>query len=696
MTSRLIQASSVMLFLAVVLLADGSSAQSSAPAVYQSYLAHVAAANASLRLDEAGETKRWLTAAPADYRGWEWHYLSARSDNSLYSAKLGETLPIKLTWNPDGTELILPMPDGSIRFLDGSTLTETRRLTGHKGAVYGARGHVNGRLASCSRDGSIRLWDSKTGDSLWAAAGGGQGLADVDMSPDGKQIAYSSWHRTDSGVIGIVSRWDAISGQKIWGTEYGVKPIVVCRFSPDGTKLAVGTWDWRVVVWNLDTQGVPKEMDFDDVAAYSAIDDIAWTPDSRAIVSATRNGTPRVWSVETGELICELRGHSRPVSSVATSPDGARFYTAGDDGTIKIWNSEDGSRIATLFGHINEVRSICVRPRDGRIASLSLDGTIRIWDGNFGREFSEMSARNPYNYALPLSTDGSRLASAGPNGSISIWNADGSLTRNFAALEDLVNDAAFSPDARLIGVVNWDSTVRILEVETGQLVRELLGQGGGSSSCSFSADGQFFASGSTNKSLVVWDVNTGERVRRVEMASAPYRVEYSRDGQYLAAGDQTGQITIWNPTSFEEIATITAGNATIYNLDFSADGSLLASASGDGVARTWRLPSGELVNEYTGHAGAVYDVAWSPDQSRLVTGSADMTARVWDTKTGQLALILSDFTDPVFNLIFSPDGSRLYASSSGTQIQVFDTVPHRDLVARRDQNGNSPVEKPVE
>ncbi|MEK7728810.1 MAG: hypothetical protein AAB354_10385, partial [candidate division KSB1 bacterium] len=75
---------------------------------YQSYLAHVAAANASLRLNEAGEAKRWLAAAPMKPRNWEWRYLNARSDNSIAKIALDATAD-EAHFSADGKLLVAAM-----------------------------------------------------------------------------------------------------------------------------------------------------------------------------------------------------------------------------------------------------------------------------------------------------------------------------------------------------------------------------------------------------------------------------------------------------------------------------------------------------------------------------------------------------------------------------------------------------------
>ncbi|RIK65162.1 hypothetical protein DCC62_25850, partial [candidate division KSB1 bacterium] len=68
---------------------------------YQSYLAHIAAANASLRLNDAAEAQRWLAASPAKQRDWEWRYLNARSDNSIAAVKLADAAPDEAHYSPD-------------------------------------------------------------------------------------------------------------------------------------------------------------------------------------------------------------------------------------------------------------------------------------------------------------------------------------------------------------------------------------------------------------------------------------------------------------------------------------------------------------------------------------------------------------------------------------------------------------------
>ncbi|NUM79139.1 WD40 repeat domain-containing protein [candidate division KSB1 bacterium] len=258
--------------------------------------------------------------------------------------------------------IIVAMPDNSIRLFDAATLQEIKRLSGHTNAVYAAKISPDGmRAVSCSRDTTIRVWNLANGQVEWQGKTGGRGLADIDISPDGKNIAFSSWYFVKGrGVVGLVSLWDMANGKEIWRTDFREKPIVDIRFSPNGRHLAAGTWGWRVAVWNLDKKEEPPlELHFDDVPAYSAIDDIAFSPDGKMIAAATKNGTPRVWELETGKLLFEMRGHQQPVFAIGFSIDNKHICTGSADATVMRWDA--ASQAASLSKNSMDTKTKSIR-----------------------------------------------------------------------------------------------------------------------------------------------------------------------------------------------------------------------------------------------------------------------------------------------------------------------------------------------
>ena len=106
----------------------------------------------------------------------------------------------------------------------------------------------------------------------------------------------------------------------------------------------------------------------------------AFSPDGARVVTASWDGTARIWDAETGAQLRMLGGRADPVSCCAFSPDGTRVVTASDDRTARIWDAVTGTQLGTLEGHTDWVRSCAFSPDGACVATASDDKTARIWD----------------------------------------------------------------------------------------------------------------------------------------------------------------------------------------------------------------------------------------------------------------------------------------------------------------------------
>jgi WD40 repeat protein len=88
----------------------------------------------------------------------------------------------------------------------------------------------------------------------------------------------------------------------------------------------------------------------------------------------------RIWDVKTGEIVTRLAGHTDSVTAVAFSPNSRQVVSAGMDNTVRVWDIASGSQLECFRGHTDIVRSVAVSP-DGRFAlSGSDDNDIRLWE----------------------------------------------------------------------------------------------------------------------------------------------------------------------------------------------------------------------------------------------------------------------------------------------------------------------------
>jgi WD40 repeat protein len=110
---------------------------------------------------------------------------------------------------------------------------------------------------------------------------------------------------------------------------------------------------------------------------------VAFSPDSKHIVTGSYDNTARIWDVTTGKEIKTLRGHEGYIWSVAFSPDGKRIVSASYDHTARVWDVNTGEEIFILSGHTDEIWSASFSPDGKHIVTASNDQTARIWNAAF-------------------------------------------------------------------------------------------------------------------------------------------------------------------------------------------------------------------------------------------------------------------------------------------------------------------------
>ena len=135
--------------------------------------------------------------------------------------------------------------------------------------------------------------------------------------------------------------------------------------------------------WNAETgEVVPEPLK----GHTGRVNSVAFSQDSKRIVSGSSDQTIRVWDAETGEaLVGPLKGHANQVSSVAFSQDSKRIVSGSGDHTIRVWDAETGEVVAgPLEGHTNSIYSVAFSKDSKHIVSGSWDQTIRVWDAEIG------------------------------------------------------------------------------------------------------------------------------------------------------------------------------------------------------------------------------------------------------------------------------------------------------------------------
>ena len=192
-------------------------------------------------------------------------------------------------------------------------------------------------------------------------------------------------------------------------------------------------------------------------------------------------------------------------------------------------------------------------------------------------------------------------------------------------------------------------------------------------SVAFSPDGLLLASGSSDHTIRLWDVKTGEVKDILQGHTASVNsLTFDSKGVRLVSGSSDGTIRLWDVKSGELLRTLEGHSDTIRDVVFSPNGKMLASGGGgfeyasnkDYTIRLWDVESGSVIHPLQGHTSNVNSVAFSPDGLRLVSGSSDHTIRLWDVKTGEVKDTLLGHTESVNSVTFDSKGIRLASGSS--------------------------------
>ncbi|NEP60799.1 MAG: protein kinase [Symploca sp. SIO2G7] len=236
-----------------------------------------------------------------------------------------------------------------------------------------------------------------------------------------------------------------------------------------------------------------------------------------------------------------------------------------------------------------------------------------------------------------------------------------------------VCSVAISSDGKYFASGSFDNTIKLWNLETGKLLRTLTGHSEPVLTLAFSPNSQILVSGSVDDQIKLWDLATGSVKSTITDdldAVVSLAVAISPDGQLLATGGDHQKLKIWQLSTGKLLNTLSHSRG-INTVAFSPDGQLLASGSSDNTVRLWQLSSGELLSILVGHARDVNSIALSPDGQMLASGSSDNTIKLWNISRGKLLKTLKGHLDWVRAVVFSPDGQLLISGSTDSTIKLW-------------------------
>jgi hypothetical protein len=203
------------------------------------------------------------------------------------------------------------------------------------------------------------------------------------------------------------------------------------------------------------------------------------------------------------------------------------------------------------------------------------------------------------------------------------------------------------------------------------LIKTLTGHSSEVWDIDFSSDGSLLASASSDNTILVWNITSGQVVQNLTgHLDSVYSVAFHPNEPVLASGSFDKSILIWNLTTGDILQNLTGHISSIWSLEFNHDGSYLASASSDSTVRIWDYSSSSSKYNLTGHTDSVRAVTFLPD-NQLASGSYDESILLWNISTGNLISIISNNSENILSLTVNPEGTNLVSGSQDNLIDFW-------------------------
>jgi WD40 repeat protein len=509
----------------------------------------------------------------------------------------------------------------------------------------------------------------------------------VSWHPAGRQIVIS--YEFDGDWVSQVMVYDTQTGREIRNLGTGMDGPV---YSPDGRRIAARSSD-MVKIWDSASgQEIRSSIKHEKLSA------IAYTPDGRTLITGGENNFVAAWNAENGTKLWEKNLYA-DIDTLSVSLNSKTILAAIGE-TISVIDTATGNLLGELGGFRDPLTSASFSSDNKWIAAASKDGTVRVWSAE---TFVEKAMFISYDDGewLAVTPDGYYAASArgdqylnvrvgttvtGIDRYRSTFNRPDIVAARLSNPERMthqeqVHAVILSSDGKRAASGSTDKTIKLWDAESGRIIRTFSGHTGGIAGLAFSPDNRRMASCSADKAIKLWDVETGREIRTLtghgEFVNS---VKFSPDGRRIVSSADDKTIKIWEVETGKVIRTLSGHSDEVWDVLWSSDGKLIASGSKDKTIKLWNAESGQLLRTLTGHSGSVYDIVFSPDAKRLVSCSGeDKTIRIWETETGRPVKTIQAEVDEFFSLAYSPDGKRfasgaLYAGEDdgGDHIKIWD------------------------
>lgn len=508
---------------------------------------------------------------------------------------------IDLNYSSDGKYLVSASLDLTARLweVNGGRLVHT--FSSHKEALTAARfSPDDSKVITTARDDMPLIWDSRTGAKI---AGIGPQLylncyCEATFSNDGKTILTTA-------LKDGAAKFDAQDGKLLKTLDFDTASLVIsfglhkncqlefARYSPDNKYLVVGSKSSRLYVWDAVADTLLHTL----TGHTGNITSVQISASSRYLLTTSEDSTAKIWFLPAGTLHSNFTfGDKLSVTAAAFSSDNKLLVLAGSDSSIVFYDLMKEKLIRKVDNRAI-VKSILFSKSDLFIATAGEDNYIGLWDSQRCNIIKQKKFDRPID-AMAFRPDGKELALS------SGYSIFLHSTLDLALIKELSTEIfdnkilAVSPDgSRFISTAYCtDYSLRVWDLPGGNLAEDIGDHADMVRDAVYSKDGKLLISCADDKTIRIWNTESWKCVNILRPNEAARMLRISNNGKYLAAFFAEGYIRVYKTESMEQVF-VRAAYYQMYAMEFGPGDTTLICAIGSGRFRIFNFIKNKLLFE---------------------------------------------------------------------------------------------------
>ena len=625
----------------------------------------------------------------------------------------------RLAWRVDNKKLAAACADGSVVIVNLAPETDAvdGQLVAHDGEVTGVAFSPNNQfMFTCGADGYVRRWPTtiprpltfegipKAGNAVaihpngsLIAVVGEEGSAGILKRGDGSAVhtleglagtvSSVAFNRAGSqiattGADQIIRVFDVSSGKLLHESGPAKSPLTAVIFSTDGKDVLAGTELGDITAFSLADSLKPRSLS----KRPETVRALATTSDGTSILFA--GDGKQLWVRDSStEKTDNAAKFEAAVTAVAVSVNNAVIAVGLATGAVAILDAKNFTQTDLLVGHASPVRRLAFSTSGTHLVSSSTDGVVRLWDLKAQAIAQSFSGEGSLISDVAFQNDNASIVTSQADGKVRVETIAAQLVHR--ADEGRINDLSLSSNGSQYATAGADGSVKLWNASNSTPTRSFTGFEGPALCVSLSPDNRQIAAGGSDNTLRTWNVSNSASHFRIEVPTAPRRVEYSPDSTKLVTALTDNTLQCFDPTPLNpqpaeppgrSASQILRGHTgSIGDISWATDSQQLRTCSADMTLCAWSIAAPKEKATLGGHSQDVYSVVYSPDGETLASASADKTVRLWNLSTGKVIKTLATMEAPVYGLAFSSDGKQLAVAGADNSVRLLNVSDGREI-----------------